>query len=271
MRTAKKQMIGVLSGEHRAAALQAVAELVVPKVSSILDLGCGIGVLAFRLTEQFPSTMIVALDVSGDLLGELRRTRRRPNILLVQGEAPQVPFRPGTFDLCIAVQVLHEILHFKGRAELTRTLAFVHELLRTGGEFIVLDHENPGDTSISAHLSLDQLQTLHKFQQRFTVRPIVYQETGGNWIRTSLRDFYDFVTKIWALGTPLEDEEMRETHTPFTPQEFSRLIRQAGFKVTRLASITPIDAHLTHYKIRVKSPVQLPARHLLLRARKDKA
>jgi hypothetical protein len=61
---------------------------------------------------------------------------------------------------------------------------------------------------------------------------------------------------------------MRETHTPFTSQEFSRLIRQAGFEIIHLTSITPIDSHLTHYQIRVQSPVPLPARHLLLRARK---
>jgi len=269
MTAAKRQMVGVLSGDHRAAALQAVVELVVPEVSSILDLGCGIGALAFRLAEQFPSTMIVGLDVSHELLRELRRTRLKPNILPVQGEAPPVPFKPGTFDLIIAVQVLHEILHFKGRTELIRTLAYVHQLLRAGGEFIVLEHQNPGDTPISVHLPSAQLETLRKFQQRFAVRSMVYEETDGGWVRMSLRDFYDFVTKIWALDTPLEDEEMRETHTPFTPQEFSRLVRRAGFEIIHLTSITPIDSHLTHYQIRVQSPVQLPPRHLLLRARKN--
>lgn len=269
MTAAKRQMVGVLGGEHRAAALQAVVELVVPEVSSILDLGCGIGALAFRLAERFPSTMIAGLDVSHELLGELRHTRMKPNILPVQGEAPRVPFRPGAFDLIIAVQVLHEILHFKGRAELVRTLAYIHQLLRVDGEFIVLDHQNPGDTPISVQLPLAQLETLRKFQRRFTVRSIVYQKTDGDWVRMSLRDFYDFVTKIWALDTPLEDEEMRETHTPFTPQEFSRLIRRAGFEIIHLASITPIDSHLAHYQIRVQSPVQLPPRHLLLRARKN--
>ncbi|MBA7492443.1 hypothetical protein ES702_02993 [subsurface metagenome] len=52
---------------------------------------------------------------------------------------------------------------------------------------------------------------LHQYGSRIT-----YYDLRRGRIETCVRDFYDFVTKIWALNSELEEEEMSETHTPFT-------------------------------------------------------
>ncbi|MFW9985476.1 MAG: class I SAM-dependent methyltransferase [Candidatus Odinarchaeota archaeon] len=268
MNASAKQMIGVLAADHREPTLRAVMNLIDPSVSSILDLGCGIGALTSRLAQRFPLTFIVGIDQSLYLLKELKNTQMKPNILLVQGELPNFPLKPKTFDLVVAVQVLHEVFHFKGKQELLKTISEVYNILCEDGKFIVLDHQNPGNTQISIHLSNDLINTLNLFELKFKPRTIKYKQLENNWVRMNMRDFYDFVTKIWALNTPLEDEEMNETHTPFTSQEFAQLTQKAGFEITYQGEVTPINNHLEHYKIDVRTKVSLPKRHFILRAKK---
>jgi len=112
------------------------------------------------------------------------------------------------------------------------------------------------------------LEKLREFESKFKPRRIAYDDLGGGWIKTTTRDFYDFGTKIWALNSELEEEEMRETHTPFTRRELVNLSQEAGFKVVHTTILTPIGSHLEYYGITVESVVKLPNRHILLHAKK---
>ena len=263
-----RETASMLAHEDRGDRFQSIVNLIGPDVSSILDLGCGIGSVASLLTDRFPSTLIVGLDRSRYLLEELKSRRMKPNILLVRAEAPILPFRSESFDLVVAVQVLHEIFHFKGEQALLATIENAYDLLRDGGKFIVLDHRNPGWTQISVRLSGDLLKKLHYFELRFRPRKISFEILDDRWVRMSMRDFYDFVTKIWALDTSLEEQEMKETHTPFTEHEFANFCRKAGFKINHTASITSIDGHLKHYRIDIKTNSRLPERHFIIAVEK---
>lgn len=263
--TKEKEMAELLEKAHRNERLSAVVSHVNPNASAILDLGCGIGALTTRLAERFPSTIVVGIDKSKYLLSRLQRKR---NVMAILGDIPTLPLRNRFFDVVVAVQVLHEIFHFKGAEALTSTFKNISHLLKKDSELIILDHFNPGDAPISFKLSEELRRKLREFQSKFRPRKIVYYDLGEGWIRTSMRDFCDFVTKIWALNSGLEEEEMSETHTPFTPQELENLVQEAGFKVEYTASLTPIDGHLEYYDITVEPTVRLPNRHVLLKAKK---
>jgi len=262
----ERGMAKLLSRADREERFSAVMAYINPDVSAILDLGCGIGALTTRLAERFPSALIVGIDKSKYLLSKLQRKR---NVLTVLGDIPNLPLKNGFFDLVVAVQVLHEILCFKGAHALVRTFQSVFGLLKKDGEFIIFDHVNPGDTSISLRFSEEMLKKLREFQLKFKPRKITYNDLSKERIRISMRDFYDFVTKIWALNSELEEEEMSETHTPFTCQELVNLVQEAGFKVAHITSLTPIDRHLEYYGITLESAVKLPNRHILLQAKKE--
>lgn len=261
----EKEMAELLAKAHRDERLSAVMTYVNPDVSAILDLGCGIGALTTRLAEKFPSTLIVGIDRSKYLLSRLPRKK---NIVTVLGDIPAIPLKNHSFDLVVAVQVLHEIFHFKGAKALITTFQNVSHLLRKDGEFIILDHFNPGDASISFKLPEELRRKLREFQSKFKPRKTTYYDSSEGWIRSSVRDFCDFVTKIWALNSGLEEEEMSETHTPFTRQELETLVQEAGFEVVHVTSLTPLDRHLQHYGITVERVEKLPNRHILLKARK---
>ena len=261
----EKEMAELLAKAHRNQRLSAVIAHVTPDVSAILDLGCGIGALTTRLAERFPSTLVVGIDRSKYLLSRLPR---RKNVSAIFGDVPTLPFRNQSFDVVVAVQVLHEIFHFNGARVLNKTFHNVSHLLKKGGELVILDHFNPGDTPIYFKLPEEMQNKLHEFQSKFKPRKITYHESSEGWLRTSLRDFCDFVTKIWALNSKLEEEEMSETHTPFTPHELENLVKDAGFRVEHTISLTSLDRHLEYYGITVKTTTRLPNRHILLKARK---
>lgn len=266
MSAREKEMAELLGKNHRNERLSAVMTYVNTDVSAILDLGCGIGALTTRLAERFPSALIVGIDRSKYLLNKLQRKK---NTMTILGDIPSLPLKNLSFDLVVAVQVLHEIFHFKGAKALITTFQNVSHLLKKDGELIILDHFNPGDASISFKLPEELRRKLREFQSKFKPRKITYYDSGEGWIRTSMRDFYDFVTKIWALNSGLEEEEMSETHTPFTRQELETLVEEAGFEVVYTTSLTPIDRHLEYYGVIVEPVERLPNRHILLKAKKS--
>jgi len=236
MSAKEKEMAELLAKTHREERLSAVINYVNSDVSAILDLGCGIGALTTRLANRFSSAIIVGIDRSKYLLSRLQRRR---NVMTILGDIPALPLKNHFFDLVVAVQVVHEVFHFKGAKALIRTFQNVFHLLKKDGELIVLDRFNLGNAPISFKLPEELRNILREFQSRFKPRKITWQDLGEGWIRTSMRDFYDFVTKIWALNSGLEEEEMSETHTPFTRQELENLVQRAGFKVVDVTSLTP--------------------------------
>ena len=68
-----------------------------------------------------------------------------------------------------------------------------------------------------------------------------------------------------ALKTDLEEEEMNETHTPFTRQELEEILTKTSFKITQIYNKTPI--HLRK-GVSVQSNVKLPNRQMIVVARK---
>jgi SAM-dependent methyltransferase len=264
MSAKEKAMAELLARDDRAERFSAVIAHINPDVSAILDLDCGIGALTTRLADRFSSALIVGVDRSKYLLSMLQGKR---NVSTVLGDIPNLPLKEGFFDLVVSVQVLHEILCFKGADALFRTLQNVFGLLKKDGEFIIFDHVNPSDTPISLRMPDEPLTKLHEFQSKFKPRTIIYDHLGEGRIKTSMRNFYDFVTRIWALNSELE-EEMSETHTAFTCQELVNLIQETGFEVVHIDSLTPMDRCLGYYGIILESAVKRPNRHILLQARK---
>ena len=140
--------------------------------------------------------------------------------------------------------------------------------MRLNGEFVIFDHVDPGDTLISLKLPQELLKKLRESQSKFKPRRIAFTDLSRGRIRTDMRDFYDFVTKIWALNSELEEEEMSETHTPFTNQELVDLVHRAGFEVADITSLTPLDRHLEYHGITLESAGKLRNRHIVLQVKK---
>ncbi|MGI9102696.1 MAG: class I SAM-dependent methyltransferase [Terriglobales bacterium] len=105
----------------------------------VVDLGCGAGEWAHALTRRGYSAF--GLDISPAMIALARKT------------APQARFAVGSFrntklPHCAAVTALGEVLNYtfdgdRGRAELARFFARVHEALEPGG-LLIFDVAEPG-------------------------------------------------------------------------------------------------------------------------------
>jgi 2-polyprenyl-3-methyl-5-hydroxy-6-metoxy-1,4-benzoquinol methylase len=84
---------------------------------SVLDVGCGEGVLTFRWAQQLDGCPVVGLDLPDSKLQSEWEARRLTNLRFVAGHAEDLPFDQSEFDLVAAIETLEHV------ADPERTLA----------------------------------------------------------------------------------------------------------------------------------------------------
>ncbi|HEV8308734.1 MAG TPA: class I SAM-dependent methyltransferase [Methylomirabilota bacterium] len=94
-----------------------------------LDLGCGTGGMLETLTDRGTWVGVDAESLALDF------SRKRGLARLVEASATGLPFRAGTFDACLCLDVLYH----RGVASDQGALAECHRVLRQGGLLIVTD------------------------------------------------------------------------------------------------------------------------------------
>jgi len=72
---------------------------------TVIEMGCGMGKYVKAMAQH--AALAVGLDLSHSLERARENTRHLPNVLLVQGNILEPPFRPGAFDYVYSVGVLH--------------------------------------------------------------------------------------------------------------------------------------------------------------------
>jgi 2-polyprenyl-3-methyl-5-hydroxy-6-metoxy-1,4-benzoquinol methylase len=95
---------------------------------SILDVGCGEGVLTSRWARRPGAGTVVGIDLADPKLEAQWRARRRANLRFVTGRADDLPFASSEFDLVAAIETLEHVPDpERALAEMARVAA--HHLL----------------------------------------------------------------------------------------------------------------------------------------------
>lgn len=76
---------------------------------SILDVGCGEGVLSAAWARHLADAQIVGLDLPDPKLEREWRSRAGPNLRFVEGAAEALPFAQDEFDLVAAIEALEHV------------------------------------------------------------------------------------------------------------------------------------------------------------------
>ncbi len=77
--------------------------------TSILDVGCGEGVLTHEWAQKLDGGRIVGIDLDDPQLHALWQTRSAPNLEYQVMKAENLPFGDGEFDMATAIEVLEHV------------------------------------------------------------------------------------------------------------------------------------------------------------------
>jgi tRNA (cmo5U34)-methyltransferase len=101
----------------------------------ILELGTGTGETARHVLMRHPEARIVAVDISGEMMSEARRTLPASQVEAVLIQALSDPLPPGPFELVFSALAVH---HLDG-AEKQRLFRRIAGELSPGGRFVLAD------------------------------------------------------------------------------------------------------------------------------------
>jgi len=124
--------LGLAKGWRRAA----VASFHQNPPGEVLDVACGTGDFVHAILEASPTSKVVGLDFSEEML-RLARTRGY-NATFQQGDVLALPFEDGRFD---AVTVGFGLRNF---SDMPKALSEMARVLKSGGRLIVLEATQPG-------------------------------------------------------------------------------------------------------------------------------
>jgi ubiquinone/menaquinone biosynthesis C-methylase UbiE len=125
----------LLFGPSHRAILRRIRALVGERSVSILDVGCGTGLLASRIREALPAAKVWGVDLVPDMLrkGADRWQRHSAHVLAVQGDSERLPFPSGSFDIVTCANSFHHYPHQD------RAVAEMHRVLRPSGRLLLVD------------------------------------------------------------------------------------------------------------------------------------
>jgi malonyl-CoA O-methyltransferase len=85
--------------------MQYVKDSTLHEPASVLDIGCGTGLLLSSLQHHFPNTQLNGLDLALNMISRSRE-RLGSTANLVVADAERLPFRQGEFDLVVSTSTL---------------------------------------------------------------------------------------------------------------------------------------------------------------------
>jgi ubiquinone/menaquinone biosynthesis C-methylase UbiE len=111
----------------------------------VLDVGTGAGAFAFAVAPHVRE--VVGVDVSPERLAEARqRADAFPNVSFAEGDARDLPFATGSFDVAATLRTLHHLR----RPELV--VAELARVTRPGGSILIADQLGPVDPLAAVEL-----------------------------------------------------------------------------------------------------------------------
>ncbi len=112
-----------------------IKHLRLPTHGSILDVGCGTGILLQQLINKPPSNIqLHGLDISPDMFDKAKRKfSATPQIKLAIGSALSMPYADDTFDCVVCCHSFHH------HSDSFRSLSEMRRVVKPNGQVIVMD------------------------------------------------------------------------------------------------------------------------------------
>jgi len=125
-----------------------VKKLDIPKGSTVVDLGAGVGYFTWRLAKAVGETgKVIAVDIQPGMIDRLRETLKQRGVTNVEPvlgseENPNLP--ENAVDLVLVVDVYHEL------QQPEKTMEYVRRALKPDGRLVVIEYRKE-DPNIPIH------------------------------------------------------------------------------------------------------------------------
>ncbi len=206
----------------------------------IVDKGCGSGLFLLELSKLFPTSQLLGLELSRELL-RVADGRHYPasNVAIVQGNAIQPHFPPGTVDTVIFSSVMHEIYSYSryDRDVVRLALANTRGEMKRGGALIIRDGVRPPSRRVWMRCDGTTEARFRSFAKEFKDQGVKFQEREHLkrlYFILDLHDANEFLTKKdytenWAA-------EVREEFGIWTLEEWKKELESASYRVVQARS-----------------------------------
>jgi ubiquinone/menaquinone biosynthesis C-methylase UbiE len=128
----------IFFGPTHAAMLESLDRL--PANSSILDVGCGTGLLAAKMLASSPTNFVVGIDLSSGMIEQAQQSCQQfgAQARFVVGDSEHLPFPNSSFD---ALTCSHSFHHYPNQESVVREFARV---LKPNGMLLLADANRDG-------------------------------------------------------------------------------------------------------------------------------
>jgi ubiquinone/menaquinone biosynthesis C-methylase UbiE len=160
--------------------------------STIVDLGCGPGLLSLELCKLIPRAKVIGVDPSAEMLEVARRSAAQAGVSNYEtrlGRAERIPIRPSSVSLVVSQSSFHEW------EDPQEGLSEVFRVLDVGGSFIVKDFNKTWLSPWKRALS-QPFHHLHMFKFSFHDVADLVRGAGFDEIRGQEGGFQYFVQAI---------------------------------------------------------------------------
>jgi len=171
---------------------------------SILDLATGTGKIALLVSRIYPASTVVGVDFCPEMLAVARSAKSLDGdrVMLVQGDALQLPFPDNTFD-CVTIGFA-----LRNVTSIASLFAEMARVAKPGGKMVSLELTRP---------SIRVLEPLHKLYIKIVIRCV-----GG------------IISGKWAAYTYLPRSILEFP----SPQEVQKVMEDAGWRNVEIHRLT---------------------------------
>ncbi len=164
---------------------------------TVVDLGCGPGLLGIEIGKLQPRARLIGVDPSSEMLQIARENAARAglsNYEARQGAAEELPLESGCSDLVISQSSFHEW------EDPPRGLAEIYRVLGPGGSLVLKDY-NLAWLSTWKRKLLGLLHPLHMFEFGFDEVACMARETGFERIQGQHKGLQYFLVATKPKGS----------------------------------------------------------------------
>jgi len=219
------------------------------KEGKIVDAGFGTGTLLFYLSQNFPSSDIIGLDLSREFLRHAEgQYYPNHNVYVYRKNISYQSMKSETISTKIFSSILHEVYSYNDyrKREVEKTLKNTYKELNKGGRVIIRDGVKPENKTVYLWLNykdgklksdeISKLSTEGKFlrfakdfKKHEGIKYKIAEIDGKKYYKTTMQEAYEFINKkdypeSWNI-------EVNEEYGIMTLKQYSNMLKKIGFKI----------------------------------------